>query len=198
MCRYLLYLTWDGGVRYPSPIFLLPMGLLGRDTLSVLSLSSLRQSQVSIPAADQSQLTWTAARRPSRTAWRRRSPRTTSCVPRRGRRAAAGAAVWRARARGSGTWPCRGPRAAARPRRGAWAAASAGRPQPRSWGASVTSHQQRPNMSSVSAATFIGLETKDVLGLSQFPPTAVVSYSDSVTCLSWCAEAGTRKINNYQ
>ena len=147
---------------------------------------------------DQSQLTWTAARRPSRTAWRRRSPRTTSCVPRRGRRAAAGAAVWRARATGSGTWPCRGPRAAARPRRGAWAAASAGRPQPRSWGASVTSHQQRPNMSSVSAVTFIGLETKDVLGLSQFPPTAVVSYSDSVTCLSRCAEAHTRKKNDYQ
>ena len=185
-------------MRYPSPIFLLPMGLLGRDTLSVLSLSSLHQSEVSIPAADQSQLTWTAARRPSRTAWRRRSPRTTSCVPRRGRRAAAGAAVWRARATGSGTWPCRGPRAAARPRRGAWAAASAGRPQPRSWGASVTSHQQRPNMPSISAVTFIGLETKDVLGLSQFPPTAVVSYSDSVTCLSRCAEADTRKINNYQ
>ena len=151
-------------MRYPSPIFLLPMGLLGRDTLSVLSLSSLHQSAVSIPALDQSQLTWTAARRPSRTAWRRRSPRTTSCVPRRGRRAAAGAAVWRARATGSGTWPCRGPRAAARPRRGAWAAASAGRPQPRSWGASVTSHQQTPNMSSVTGSDFYWIGDKRCVG----------------------------------
>ena len=164
------------------------MGLLGRDTLSVLSVSSLRQSEVSIPAADQSQLTWTAARRPSRTAWRRRSPRTTSCVPRRGRRAAAGAAVWRAPARGSGTWRCRGPRAAARPRLGAWAGGSAGRPQPRSWGgpSPATGHQQ----------TSVQCLSRDKRCVGTFPPTAVVSYS--VTCPFRCAEADTRKIYDYQ
>ena len=182
-------------MRYPSPIFLLPMGLLGRDTLSVLSLSSLRQSQVSITTVE-----WTNHSSPGpqlggllvQLGGAALHARLLVCRggaggqlrgPRSGGRGRQGAALGRVAAPGlqRGRGGARGPRRA----QGGRSLGPGARPSP------ATSRDQTCPVS--LAVTFIGLETKDVLGQSQFPPTAVVSYSDSVTCLSRCAEAHIRK-----